>query len=282
MAYQSLDVVPCSGALGAVIHGLDLSADLSNMAFDEIHQAFLDHQVIFFHQQDLDPHQQIAFARRFGPLSVYPFIEGLPEAPEAFEILKTETDKRNFGGAWHSDMSFATMPPLGTMLFAQEVPAAGGDTLFANTALAYDALSDGMKNMLDGLVGVYSAALKGSGGRAAAFKSATAMTAKNMDQVEMGAEHPVVRTHPETGRKGLYVSKGHTAGLKDMTEAESRPLIDYLADHCVRPEYTCRFHWQVGSLALWDNRCTQHFAIDDYSGQRRRMRRVTIAGDKPF
>ncbi len=282
MANQTLDVEPISGALGAEIHGVDLSADLSNQAFDEIHQAFLDHKVIFFRQQDLDPHQQIAFARRFGPLSVYPFIEGLPEAPEAFEILKAETDKRNFGGAWHSDMSFTTTPPLGTMLFAQEVPTTGGDTLFANTALAYDALSAGMKDMLDGLTGVYSAALKGSGGRAATFKSASAMTAKNMDQVDMGAEHPVVRTHPETGQKALYVGRGHTAGLKDMTEAESRPLIDYLADHCVRPEFTCRFRWRVGSLALWDNRCTMHFAIDDYPGQRRRMRRVTIAGDKPF
>jgi taurine dioxygenase len=282
MGYQTLDVEPCSGAMGAVIHGVDLSADLSNQAFDEIHQAFLDHKAIFFHDQELDPHQQIAFARRFGPLSVYPFIEGLPEAPEAFEILKTETDVRNFGGAWHSDMSFTPMPPLGTMLYSQEMPDAGGDTMFANTALAYDALSDGMKEMLDGIVGVYNAALKDSGGRAAAFKTATAMTAKNMDQVEMGAEHPIVRTHPETGQKALFVGKGHTAGLKDMADAESRPLIDFLADHCVRPEFTCRFRWGVGSLALWDNRCTLHFAVDDYPGQRRRMRRLTIAGDKPF
>ena len=281
MSYQTLDVEPLSGAMGAVINGIDLSTDLSNQAFDEIHQAFLDHKAIFFHGQDLDPHQQIAFARRFGPLSVYPFMEGLPDAPEAFEILKTEDDVRNFGGAWHSDMSFAPTPPLGTMLYAQEVPDAGGDTMFANTALAYGALSDGMKDLLDGVIGVYSAALKRSGGRAASFKKATAMTAKNMDQVDMGAEHPIVRTHPETGRKALYLGKGHTVRFKDMTEEESLPLLNYLADHCVRPEFTCRFSWGVGSLALWDNRCTLHFAVDDYPGQRRRMRRLTIEGDKP-
>ncbi|MDE0942776.1 MAG: TauD/TfdA family dioxygenase [Alphaproteobacteria bacterium] len=281
MAYQTLDVEPLAGAMGAVIHGVDLSTDLSNQAFDEIHQAFLDHKAIFFHNQNLDPQQQIAFGRRFGPMGVYPFMEGLEEAPETFEILKTEDDKQNFGGAWHSDMSFTSIPPLGTMLYSLEMPDAGGDTLFANTALAYDALSDGMKDMLDGLIGVYSAALKRSGGRAQRFKTNKSMNAKNMDNVDMEAEHPVVRTHPETGKKALYLGKGHTVRFKDMTEAESRPLIDFLAEHCVRPEFTCRFAWGVGSLALWDNRCTLHFAIDDYPGQRRRMRRLTIEGDQP-
>ena len=154
--------------------------------------------------------------------------------------------------------------------------------MFANTTLAYEALSDGMKDMLDGLMGINSAALKRSGGRANSFKKNSAMKSSNMDLASMEAEHPVVRTHPETGKKGLYVSRGHTAGLKDMTEAESYPLIDFLADHCVRPEFTCRFRWEVGSLALWDNRCVMHFAIDDYPGQRRRMRRLTIEGDKPI
>ena len=281
MAYQTLDVEPLAGAMGAVIHGVDLSGELSNQAFDEIHQAFLDHKAIFFHDQNLDPHQQIAFGRRFGPMGAYPFMEGLPEAPETFEILKTEDDKQNFGGAWHSDMSFTTIPPLGTMLYSLEMPEAGGDTLFANTALAYDALSDGMKDMLDGLIGIYSAALKSSGGRAKRFEVNKSMNAKNMDQVDMEAEHPIVRTHPETGKKALYLGKGHTVRFKDMTEAESRTLINFLSEHCVRPEFTCRFAWGVGSLALWDNRCTLHFAVDDYPGQRRRMRRLTIEGDKP-
>jgi taurine dioxygenase len=205
----------------------------------------------------------------------------VPDAPEAFEILKTETDTKNFGGGWHSDMTFTEAPPLGTMLYALEMPEAGGDTMLANTALAYDALSDGMKEMLDGVIGINSAALKRFGGRAESFKKNTAMNAANMDVASMAAEHPLVRTHPLTAKKGLYVSKAHTASLKGMTEAESYPLIDFLADHCVRPEFTCRFNWQVGSLALWDNRCTLHFAIDDYPGQRRRMRRLTIEGDKP-
>ena len=282
MGYQTLDVERLSGAMGAVLHGPDLSADLSNQTFDEIHQAFLYHKAIFFRGQELDPQQQIAFGRRFGPLAPYPFMEGLPDASEAFELLKTEDDKKNFGGAWHSDMAFTETPPLGTMLYGMEIPEVGGDTMFANTTLAYEALSDGMKEMLDGVVGINSAALKRSGGRANSFKKASAMTSKNMDRVDMEAEHPIVRTHPETGDKGLFVSRGHTARLKDMTEAESYPLIDFLADHCVRPEFTCRFRWQAGSLALWDNRCVMHFAVDDYPGQRRRMRRLTIEGDKPF
>ena len=281
MGYQTLDVEPLSGALGAVLHGPDLSADLSNQTFDEIHQAFLDHKAIFFRGQNLDPHQQIAFWRRFGPMAAYPFMEGLPEAPETFEILKTETDVKNFGGGWHADMSFVPVPPLGTMLYGIELPDAGGDTMFANTALAYEALSDGMKELLDGVIGVNSAALKRSGGRANSFKKATAMASKNLDRASMEAEHPIVRTHPETGKKALFVSRGHTASLKDMTEEESYPLIDFLADHCVRPEFTCRFRWEAGSLALWDNRGTLHFAVDDYPGQRRRMRRLTIEGDKP-
>ena len=282
MAYQTLDLRPLAGAMGAEVNGVDLTANLSNQTFDEIHQAFLDHKAIFFHDQDLSPRQQIAFGRRFGPLCIYPFVEGLPEAPETFEIVKAEDDVRNFGGAWHSDMSFTEKPPLGTMLYALEMPDAGGDTLFANTAAAYAALSDGMKQLLDGLIGVYSAALARGGGRAANFKSHTSMAARNMDKVEMGAEHPIVRTHPETGEKALFLGKGHTVRFKDMSVAESLPLIDYLADHCVRPEFTCRFNWRVGSLALWDNRCTLHFAVDDYPGQRRRGRRLTIEGDRPF
>ena len=282
MGYQSLDVEPLAGAMGAVIHGVDLTAELSNQAFDEIHQAFLEYKAVFFHSQDLDPHQQIAFARRFGPMTIYPFMEGLPEAPEAFEILKTETDVRNFGGGWHSDMSFTTKPPLGTMLYALEMPDAGGDTMFANTALAYDALSGGMKDMLDGLVGIYSAALKRGGGRAKSFKNATAMSPKNMDQVEMEAEHPIVRTHPETGRRALFVNIGHTVRFAGMTEEESVPILDFLYRHQIKPEFVCRFIWRPGSLAFWDNRCSQHYPVNDYHGHTRLLHRITLKGDRPF
>ncbi len=282
MGYQTIDVKPIAGALGAEIHGVDLAGDLSNQAFDEIHQAFLDHHAIFFRDQDLTPGQQVAFGRRFGKPNIYPFVEGLAEAPEIFEILRTETDERNFGGAWHSDSTYLPRPPIATLLYAHEVPSVGGDTLFANTRLAYEALSDGMKAALECLRGVYSAGLAYGGGRAALVSQNSAMKAQKIDQAEaIEAVHPVVRTTPETGHKSLYVNRPHTVRFEGWTEAESRPWIEFLCAHSVRPEFTCRFRWQVGSLAVWDNRSTQHFAIDDYRGQRRRMHRMTIEGEVP-
>ena len=282
MAYQTIDVTPVAGALGAEIAGVDLARDLGNQMFEEIHQAFLDHLVIFLRDQDLSPDSQVRFARRFGPPNIYPFVEGLAAAPEIIEILMTEDHKENFGGIWHSDTTYLERPPLATMLYALEVPAAGGDTMFANGYLAYESLSDGMKDMLDGLIGINSAAMKGSVGRRELAKQNPAMKVANVDKAdEVEATHPVVRTHPETGRKALYLNRYHTVRFQGMREAESRPLIDYLSEHIVRPEFTCRFRWRVGSLVLWDNRCTQHYAINDYPGQRRRMHRLTIEGERP-
>ena len=282
MALQTIDVRPVAGALGAEVFGADLSQNLSNQAYDEIHRAFLDHQVLFIRDQNLTPAQHAAFARRFGPLNLYPFVEGIKGEPEIIEIVKEPDDIKNFGGGWHSDSSYLDQPPLGTALYALEAPNIGGDTMYADMYGAYDALSDGMKDMLGGLTGICSAALRASGGRAAGMKKTSAMKATNMDQSDaIVAEHPVVRTHPETGRKALYLNQAHTIRFKDMTEAECKPLIDYLCGHAVRPEFTCRFRWETRTLALWDNRCTQHFAINDYHGKRRRMHRATIQGDKP-
>ena len=282
MAYRTIEVRPLCGALGAEISGVDLSKDLGNQAFDEIHRAFLDHLVIFFRDQTLTPRQQVAFATRFGPIGNYPFLDGLPDAPEVIEILKTEADRLNFGGGWHTDTAYLERPSLGSLLYAHEAPAAGGDTLFANAYLAYETLSDGMKATLGKLRAVHSAALKSTGGRAARMNRHAAMTGRNMEQADrLEAVHPLVRTHPETGRKALYVSGNHTVRFEGMTEEESRPLIRFLFDHATRPEFTCRFRWTPGSLALWDNRCTQHYALNDYHGQRRRMHRVTIEGDRP-
>jgi len=282
MGYQTIDVKPLSGALGAEISGVDLAKDLSNQAFDEIHQAFLDHQAIFIRDQDLTPADQARFGRMFGKLADYPFMQGLDEEPEIFEILKTETETQNFGSAWHSDMSYTARPPLATMLYAREVPETGGDTLYASAYHAYEALSDGMKAMLDGLIGVNCADPPSDPGRRArAFKKHGAMASTNVDHaIDFRAEHPVVRTHPETGRKALYINKVHTYHFKDMTEAESKPLIDYLANHITRPEFTSRFRWSVGAVAVWDNRCAQHYAVNDYQGRRRRMHRLTIEGDR--
>ena len=284
MSYQAIEVKPVSGALGAEIFGVDVSGDLGNRVVDELHRAFLDHHILCFRDQALTPQQQVAFAGRFGKLDIYPFLESLPDAPEVIEILKTENDSYNFGGAWHSDTAYLERPALGTMLYAIEVPPTGGDTMFANMHLAYEALSDGMKRMLDGLVGINSSDqnYRGAGGRNEKMKDLKGMKDKVIERTKVYvAEQPVVRTHPETGQKGLYVSRVHTARFRDMTEAESKPLLDYLCDHAVRPEFTCRIDWRPGTLVLWDNRSTQHYAVNDYHGFRRRMHRVTLMGDRP-
>ena len=285
MSYECIEVRPVSGALGAEIHGVDLSEPLDNQIFDEIHRAFLDNLVIFFRDQEITPGQQLAFARRFGGIHLHPYMKGLDDQPEILEIVKEVDDAYNFGGTWHTDQMFAEKPALGTLLYAKEAPAAGGDTLFANMYLAYESLSDGMKEMLAGLktlnVGDRN---KRRGGRSRAQRYGGKSTMRQKVQKPVGVQtesaHPAVRTHPETARKSLYIG-AHTQQMAGLTYEESLPLVEYLAQHAVRPEFTCRFRWEVGSLALWDNRCTQHHALNDYPGQRRRMHRITIAGDKP-
>jgi len=279
---RAIEIQPVSGALGAEICGVDISKPLSENQSGTIRQAFHDHHVICIRGQLVTPTQQLEFARCFGKPDIYPYIKGLPETPEVIEILKTEKDTVNFGGGWHSDTSYLENPALGSMLYAIEVPSAGGDTMFANMHLAYEALSDGMKSMLDGLIGMNSSAQSYRGGRAKKMKELDGMKDKYIESSEVStAGHPVVRTHPVTGRKGLYVSRGHTTHFKDMTAEESAPLIGFLADHVVRPEFTCRMKWEPGTLMFWDNRCTQHFAVNDYFGERRRMHRVTLVGERP-
>lgn len=272
MVSNSLDVQPISGAMGAEIHGVDLSEPLDDVTFGRIHQAMLDHCAIFFRDQDITPDQQLAFARRWGDIHFHPHIPGLKDTPEVFEIVKDKDDVHTLGGDWHTDQMFTPTPVRVTMLYAKEVPPQGGDTLFSNAYLAYESLSDGMKEMIAGLRTVNTYNKKK--GRAAAMK---------VTDVETEAEeatHPLVRTHPETGRKALYISyAGITRRIDGMTEAESAPLLDYLREHATRPEFTCRFRWQEGSLGLWDNRCVRHLAINDYHGHRRVMHRITVQGE---
>lgn len=282
MVYQSIEVKPIGGALGAEIFGIDLAADLREPAIVEIRRAFLDHLVIVFRDQAISPQRQVELARIFGQPAIYPFLKGLPEAPEVNELLKTEDERVNFGGNWHSDTAYKACPDLGTLLYALEVPQAGGDTLFANMYLAYEALSPGMQRLVDGLVAVNNSEKGYPGGRKARMQELAGFKTAVKDEVVLvEAEHPVVRTHPETGRKGLYVSRSHTLRFKDMSVEESEPLINYLSDFAVRPEFTCRVRWAPRTLTIWDNRCTQHFAVNDYFGKRRRMHRVTIEGDRP-
>lgn len=277
-----MQISPISGALGAEIADIDLSGELSNNDAAEVHAAFLAHRVLFFRDQNLSPSQFVRFARLFGEPDIYPFIKGLADTPEVIEIIKTETDTKNFGGSGHSDTSYMECPALGTTLYALETPKAGGDTLFANTTMAHEALSDGMKELLAGLIGVNSSEKGYQDGRAAGMASLDAMKGTFQHKAQTyESEHPVIRTHPETGRKSIYVNRSHTARFKDMTVEESAPIIDFLCDHMIRPEFTCRFHWKPGSVAIWDNRTTLHHAVNDYAGQRRHMRRITIKGDRP-
>jgi taurine dioxygenase len=278
MGTMQLDVSPVAGALGAEIAGVDLACGLEDGVVAEIRRIWLDHLVIFFRNQTLLPEHLLRFARRLGEVVEYPFIRGIEGFPEITPVLKLEHERVNFGGLWHSDTAYLPNPPMGTVLLAREVPPFGGDTLFANMYLAYETLSDGMKRMLQGLVGVNSSAKADTTRtREDRMRGGTRADA----QQEYVAEHPVVRTHPETGRKALYANRGHTMRFKDMTEAESAPILNYLFEHMTRPELTCRFRWQPGSVAVWDNRCTQHNPINDYHGFRRLMHRVTLAGDAP-
>ena len=275
---RKLNIRPLAGAIGAEIGGIDLAQELDVETIAAIRQVWLDHLVIFFHDQDLPPARLLALARCFGEPIEYPFVKGIEGFPEITPVTKLENERVNFGGLWHSDTTYLDIPPMGTMLVAREVPPYGGDTLFANMYLAYETLSAGMRQVLDGLVAVNSSA-----------KADTTKTredrmrdgARDDARAEYVAEHPVVRTHPETGRKALYVNGGHTIRFKDMTEEESAPLLRFLFAHQTRPEFTCRFQWRVGSLAFWDNRCAQHNPINDYHGFRRVMHRVTLAGEKP-
>jgi taurine dioxygenase len=269
-----LDVRPIAGALGAELHGVDLARDLDDATFDEIHRALLAYGVIFFRDQEITPQQQLDFAERWGEVHLHPHMLGLPDYPAIIEIVKKADDIATFGGNWHTDQMFTPTPAKATMLYAKDAPPAGGDTLFASLYLAYDTLSDGMKAMLAPLRTINQYNKK--------KPRAAAMQPTDLDEAAVVAEHPLIRAHGETGRNVLYLSyKGITRRLAGMTEAESEPILSYLLRHATRPEFTCRFRWEKGSLAVWDNRCVQHLAINDYHGHRRVMHRITIEGQQP-
>ena len=289
-SYRRIEVKPIAGALGAEIGAVDLGA-LDDETFDEIHAAWLEHLVVFFRRQAITPEQQLAFAKRFGDIHYHPFMRGMDEHPEILEIIKEEGDTKAFGEVWHTDQAFNPKPAKATILYAKETPDAGGDTMFTNLYLAYETLSDPMKTMIAGVktwnVGDRKTLAQNgpmaSAPRAGRYVGNQKMAAKVRDpgDVPTEAAHPLVRTHPETGRKALYISN-HTQTLDGFNRPEARPILDFLMAHAVQPEFTCRFRWEPGSLAIWDNRCTQHRALNDYHGKRRRMHRITIAGDSPF
>ena len=278
MRNSGFEIKPIAGAIGAELLGIDLGADLSEETVRAIRQALLDHLVIFFRNQDLPPARFLALARRFGTPVEYPFVKGIDGFPEIIAVAKLEHERANFGGIWHADTTYQQTPPMGTMLIARELPPYGGDTLFANQYLAWETLSAGMQRLLAPLRAVSTSA-KADVSRTREDRLRSDGTAAARETLE--AEHPVMRLHPETGRPALYVNVAHTARFVGMTEEESAPLLNFLFAHQVRPELTCRFRWQPGSLAFWDNRCAQHNPVNDYHGYRRVMHRITLAGDRP-
>jgi taurine dioxygenase len=275
---SKLQVKRIAGAIGAEIHGVDLAVGLSESLAGEIRRIFLDHQVIFFRDQNLSSEQFLRFAQAMGQPIEYPFVKGIEGYPVIIPVTKLEHERSNFGGIWHSDTTYLQQPPMGSMLLAREVPPFGGDTLFANQYLAYETLSEGMRKLLDGLVGISSSA---KADVSKTREDRIASDGREDARKDYVAEHPVVRTHPETGRKALYVNVAHTVGFKGMTPEESAPILQFLFQHQIKPELTCRFVWQPGSLAFWDNRCAQHNPVNDYHGYRRVMHRITLAGDTP-
>ena len=272
---QSLQLRRTSGALGAEISGVDLSQELPDDTIAAIRQALVEHQVIFFRDQDLTPARQVAFGRRFGPLNIHPYVQGMAGQPEVMEIVKEPSDRINFGGGWHSDMSFLETPAIGSILYAVELPEWGGDTLFASQAAAFEALSPGLQATLEGLNAVHSASREYSAQGASAQKRG-AMQVAEADGYVGEYVHPIVLVHPETGRKALYVNPAFTLRIDGWKTRESKALLDYLFDHCRYEAFTTRFQWAKGSVAFWDNRSVWHFALNDYPGQRRHMRRVTV------
>ncbi|MFZ9405673.1 MAG: TauD/TfdA dioxygenase family protein [Burkholderiaceae bacterium] len=267
-----------AGALGAEVLDIDLSRALTPAESAALRALWLKHKVLFFRDQHLDAEQYMAFARSIGTPVEYPFVKGLPGFPEIIEVKKLEHETVNFGGIWHSDTTYLECPPMASMLLAREVPPWGGDTLFADMQAAYEALSPGLRAVLDGLKAVSSSAKADvSKTREDRIRSDGRDDAKKI----YAAEHPVVRTHPETGKRALFVNVAHTERFVGWTVEESAPLLAMLCAHLTRPEFTCRFSWAAGSLALWDNRWTQHNPINDYHGFRRIMHRITLQGDRP-
>ena len=275
--YETIEVRPVGGALGAEIHGVDLSTDLPDRQFSEIREVFRDNGVIFFRDQKLTPEQHIAFAERWAPITINRFFTNVEGHPKIALVLKEPDQKKNIGGGWHTDHTYDIEPAMGSILYAHEVPQSGGDTMFASMYAAYETLSDGLKQTLNGLRARHSSRHIFGAARAER-KDDTVGRIKNPELAKQDAVHPVVITHPLSGRKSLYVNPTFTLGFEGWTDAESKPLLDYLYAHASQPSFTCQFHWQPGSIAFWDNRATWHLAVNDYQGQRRLMHRITVEG----
>lgn len=272
-----MQITPVSNSLGANVTDIDVR-DLDDDAAARLVDAWAEYGVLFFRGQDLTPEQHIEFAQRFGDIDINRFFTPVDGHPEIAQVLKEPDQTANIGGGWHTDHSYDHAPARGSILYAREIPAIGGDTLFAGMGAAYDALSHPMKDMLGSLRAVHSGAHVF--GANAAYQRGVAGRIGNPENVRDDVTHPVVVAHPRTGRPLLYVNPGFTTAIEGLTMAESRAILTFLFEHGRRPEFQIRFQWEVGSLAMWDNRSTWHFALNDYHGHRRYLHRITVAGDE--
>lgn len=274
MSYETIQVKPVSPHIGALIGGIDLSRTLSNRQVEELHHALDDHLVLFFRDQDLDYDAAKRFGRHFGELAIHPNTPGPDGHPEILPIHTDANSKIINGERWHSDVSCEEEPSYASILHLKTVPEIGGDTIFASQYAAYDALSPRLKTYLDGLTAVHDG---GPAYRHSNAKRGVAETGKTYPR----AVHPVVRTNPRTGRKSLFVNAGFTTRINDLPDREGKALLNFLVEHAAKPDFQTRFQWQDGSVAVWDNRFTQHMAIWDYYPQTRSGFRVTVRGDRP-
>ena len=270
MGYELIDVRPMTKKIGAEIGGLDLRQPLGNQAFTELHDALMKHQVVFFRDQPLDHEAHKALGRAFGTLAIHSGVAGLADHPEVVAIHADENSKFVAGEHWHSDLTCNSEPPMGSILALHTVPEDGGDTLFSSMYAAYDGLSPAMKAFLEPLTAVHD----GNHVYKPLFP--------NSDRTYPVSSHPVIRTHPVTGRKLLFVNSSYTTKINELSANESRAVLAFLFEHVQDPNYQVRFRWRKDSIAFWDNRCTQHFAVWDYFPEVRSGYRVTVAGDRPF
>jgi taurine dioxygenase len=284
MTSTSIRVSPVTGAIGAEIEGVDLSKPLDDIAFGQIRAALIEHLVLFFRDQEFSLEQQIAFTQRFGPSAPTPFIQTMSDHPEVIEVIKEPDEKSNFvfGGGWHSDFSFQKQPPYVTCLRAAEVPDFGGDTLWANMIRAYETLPEALREKADSLTALHSGERAYSPKMQDLQNLLENMTVRNTEEAEALQPHPLVREQPETGRRGLFISPVYTVGIEGMPEDEARTFLEDLNQYALHEANTCRFRWRNNSVALWDNRFTQHFALNDYAGKRRHMYRTTAQGEVPI
>jgi taurine dioxygenase len=274
MAYETIQVKPVTPTIGAEIAGIDLKRPLGNQQFQEVHDALMAHQVLFFRDQDLTLDEHKAFGRLFGELAIHPNAKSPEGHPEILPIHADANSKRISGERWHSDVSCDPEPPMGSILNLKTIPPMGGDTIFASMYAAYDALSQPMKTFLSQLTAIHDGAPN--------YNRTNRLNGVASNKVFPTAEHPLICTHPITGRQAIFVNPVFTVGIKDLPEDEAKAILEFLYDHCNKPHWQVRFRWEKNSIAFWDNRCVQHIAMWDYFPNVRSGFRVTVKGDRPF